>query len=399
MGHLNIDNFNQMLEVYHDNGFPELDKINSFEEFICLHEVKKKEQLKDISEHLMNVSSLQECYIVGTSGSTGKQLFLASHCWPNAQPGSFPYDMVELLAKNVFSPSDVVVNLLVPGGFSLLHEGLSKYIEAIAKIIFSVGRLDMQEGSELSSMIKAFARAGANTLLATPAGVLQFAKIASTMNIDVNIEKVIFIGEHFHLEKMKYILSIWPNVKFYGLYGTTEIGLIGFSTPDHPYGVYDIPSKWFFIEQGDDQHLIITDLRTPPVPMIRYDLGDRCELIPTDIEDTIRVKLIERSDGCFSFCGNLVGYEMIRDVVWSVTNEKTPIQITLHTDFEGIDSLSITGDFNSDKDLLKNVEESISRIPYLSEGVERGIARLAVLSKTHLNESLRQKTPLIIDLR
>ncbi len=395
-----VQKFNAMLEVYTGDGYPPYQRVSDYDEFVRFYPTTSKAALHALACTLQHQRRLRNCYLVGTSGTTDKPLIVANSFWSNVTPGSPPHDLRRLLGQRVFASTDVVANLLVAGGCGFLYEGMSRALEPIGCSILPVGRLDALDDPE--ACLALFKKVGVSALLATPAGIVQAAHVAQQASIRLNIRKVVYIGEPFVAAKENYIRSLWPNAQFYGLYGTTEVGLIGISTPEHPAGHYDFLAKWLFVEIDPQNRLFLTDLKAPLVPVIRYDSGDRARLISNGNSKLATLVLLGRNDTSFNFCGNLVSFEQVCETAWRSCGARPILQLTLSTDQNGNDHLRVSGDFHmlNDPDAgCRQIESALQAMPNLAEGIQRGIASIHVERNASLWLTSRQKVPRLRDLR
>ena len=104
--------------------------------------------------------------------------------------------------------------------------------------------------------------------------------------------------------------GLWPGVKIFGLYGQSEIGFIGINGPgcgaDHYHSLDD---GLLFLENDGEKGLLVTSFdEAHYVPILRYAVADRVELLPAcpcgHAGTTIRV--LSRCNDTFKYSGNLV---------------------------------------------------------------------------------------------
>ncbi|AZE84781.1 hypothetical protein C4J98_3375 [Pseudomonas orientalis] len=389
-----------MLEHYECAGYSRFPRATDYEQFARLYPCTAKSDLHDLSETLRHAGRMKSCYLVGSSGTTASPLFVANGFSVDTLRDSYSLEIRRFLGQRVFSRRDTVANLLVPGGFGCLYEGLSRLLEPIGCTVLPLGRLDAQDSPQ--ACLDLCRQVSVNALLATPGGIVQAAHLAEQFNIVLDIRKVIYIGEALSVAKQRYINSVWPDARFYGLYGSTEMGLIGVSTPDHPDGHYDFLSKWVFAEVDRGNRLYLSDLKAPIVPVIRYDTGDLATLLPGTHRSVGTLVLHGRSDKSFNFCGNLLSLEQVCSTVWRQCGQSFALQLTLTSDEMGRDRLCVNAEFALFADpeaVCREVETGLLAIPALEEGLRRGVATIQVERAAGLWLSAREKGPLLRDLR
>lgn len=392
--------FDRMVEHYREAGYSGYPRALSYEQFDRLYPVSSKSTLQGVVEKLRDEGHLRHCYLVSSSGTTASPLVVANDFWPSVSRDAYAVELRRFLGQRVFSSQDVVANLLVPGGFGCLYEGLSRLLEPIGCTVLPVGRLDVQDCPE--GCLQICREVGVSALLATPGGIIQAAHMALKANVVLDIRKVIYIGEAFSSAKQDYIRTVWPKAEFYGLYGNTEMGLVGVSTPAHPPGHYDFLSKWVLAEVDAQGKLYLSDLKAPIVPVIRYDTGDIATLLPTSQHRVGTLILQGRSDTSFNFCGNLLSLSNVCETLWRQCGQSFALQLTLSTGDAGTDHLSVNCDLTSFADpdgACHAIELALMSMAGLEEALRRGVATLGIERDVEFWRSAREKEPVLRDVR
>ncbi|MGC5701703.1 hypothetical protein J4P02_16010 [Pseudomonas sp. NFXW11] len=392
--------FARLFEHYDSAGYAGYRQVQDYETFARLYPTSSKSDVQRLAEKARLEGRLRNCYLVSSSGTTASPLVIANDFWPSVSRDAYSLEVRRFLGQKVFSSKDVVANLLVPGGFGCLYEGLSRLLEPIGCTILPVGRLDAQDLPHVC--LEVCREAGVSALLATPGGIVQAAHLAQKAGIQLDIKKVVYIGEAFSAAKQNYIRSVWPDAQFYGLYGNTEVGFIGVSTPAHPPGHYDFLSKWVFAEVDESGKLYLSDLKAPIVPVIRYETGDLATLLPASHNRIGTLVLQGRSDTSFNFCGNLLSLAHVCETIWRHCGQSFVLQLTLTSGDAGKDHLCVSGDFTSFADpqaACLDIESALLGMAALEEGLRRGVATISVECNTELWLSAREKVPTLRDLR
>ncbi|KAB0569730.1 hypothetical protein C9383_03215 [Pseudomonas palleroniana] len=392
--------FDRMVQHYHDAGYTGYPRVLNYEQFDRLYPQASKANLHERSEKLRRAGGLRQCYLISSSGTTASPLVVASDYAVGELRDAYSLEIRRFLGQRVFSSRDVVANLLVPGGFGCLYEGFSRLLEPIGCTLLPVGRLDAQDCPQ--TCLQICRDAGVSALLATPGGIIQAAHWAVQAHVKLDIRKVIYIGEAFSAAKQHYIRTVWPNAAFYGLYGNTEVGLVGVSTPQHPPGHYDFLSKWVLAEVDEQGKLYLSDLKAPRVPVLRYDTGDLATLLPTSNPRVGTLVLHGRSDKSFNFCGNLLSLSQVSETIWQRCGQPFALQLTLSSGDAGRDHLCVTGDlthFTDAQTARADIESALMAMPALAEGLRRGVATIQVEPDAAFWVSAREKVPTLRDLR
>ncbi|MEL0638866.1 hypothetical protein V6259_19260 [Marinomonas sp. TI.3.20] len=220
----------------------------------------------------------------------------------------------------------------------------------------------------------------------------------------MNIKKLIFSGESFYPAKREYIRNIWPDAEFYSLYGATECGLVAVETPKDQESLHFIFEDWFMLEEGIDGSLYVTDLKEPLIPIIRYCIGDKGQLIKMK-DGTTKLLLKGRNDTSFNCGGALIQHESIvkkiRNISEMANLGEDDVQIILKNGENGKDILKIVvnHDASNKPDMIYKIRDMVCSIKEISEDVNRGAVELLVNGPLNLIITRRNKTPQIIDYR
>ncbi len=399
----NVEKFNKMVREYNERESAiTFSEASDYADFCSKFPITGRDYLRTVSEELVSEEGLSGCYIVSTSGTTSKPLVMANRIWKNPSEDSYPRQFYEHLVEHVFSCDDIVANLFFPGGFGLLYEGTCRFLEPIGATILPIGRMDSFEND--TAHFDMFRRLKLNTLVGTPASIVEFAQASQDAGVSLDIRKIVFSGESFYPRKRNYIKTLWPDVGFYSLYGATEFGLVGISTPDDQPGYHHIFEDWFFLETDDRGNLLVTDLKSPLTPIIRYRTGDNGILYKM-VDGTTKLVLQGRSDDAFNCGGALITYGTVCGKIRSPETDSlvqnSDIQLILQNGNKGQDILKIVLDLDleEDSDTAVQVRNAVQSIKEISEDVERGAVELSVHGRNMMVVNRRSKTPTVLDQR
>ncbi|GFE51610.1 hypothetical protein So717_33630 [Roseobacter cerasinus] len=387
--------FNAMIGAYQAAGYPfDLAPVQSYEDFTATYAPSTKADLRKMSDALVAGGHLTGCYVVATSGSTEPPVIMGSRILHGATEDSYPYQARQLLEEHIFGSGDIAANLLTPGCFGQNYEGMSRVLEAVGATILPVGRMEtMDDPATLLELLSTF---GVNTLVGSPTGIIQLAHLAETRGVALPVRKVVFMGEAFHASKRSYLREVWPGCDIYSVYGASELGFVGVNTPTQAEREHIILSQWFFFEVDADGALLVTDLKSPMLPILRYRIGDRAQLVAHEAGP--RLRLDGRCDSNFSLGGARVGVGQIRRRLETQGCLVDDLQITLSTDALGRDVLQLacTG---LDAPFAARCESAVLGIPAIAAAVGRGVCSLHLTGAAERHHTARGKTPLLHDRR
>lgn len=405
---INLKKLNAMLSEYQGISLCQHlpSQVNSYEEFCQLFAVQNSEDYTEkTKQFIRSPKFVAHCNFVSSSGTHGEVKIIPQKLWRKQGSDYYPRHLAMLMRKHVFSSTDVVANLFTAGGMSNLHGGFNRLLEALGVSVLPIGRLD-QHGHNEDFFIQCMQSTAVNVLIGTPSSFIQCIKLLSKQKIRLNLEKMIFTGEMLNEEKKQYIRQYYPEIKFYGLYGATEFGFSAFNTYQCLTNAYHIIEEWFFFEVLNDQTILVTDLTSPIVPLLRYKVGDIGHIKNVDTVCSCGLPgpllfLYGRNDRKFNFMGNLVGYESIYQSVKRVI-EVAEIQIQLYSAKTGQDVLSVVLDQSKEslhKTKADQLKSAINTIADIKEGIDKGAGKITILSKENFIFSTRNKLSPVVDMR
>lgn len=399
---------NELLNHYHqENDNINLPKsVSSYADFVEKIPIKYDSHLREDALKLLSHKKLDRCSFTLSSATSNAHKILAQRIWRSVTPDSYPHQLVATLLRfGVFNTADVVANLFSAGGMSMLYDGCNRLLEGCKTSIVPIGRLDANPHL-ITTFLNVMKETKVNTLFGTPSSFLQCAAMCYENNINLDIKKIVFTGEMFSDIKRSYVRQVFPEIQIYGLYGHSETGFVGVTTPRCEHNYYHLLSNFFFIETTENGEVLITDLTKPSIPMFRYYVGDIGELITEanacSCGSHLPIILLKgRCDKKFNYMGNLVSYEKIKKIVIENYDNPIDIQIQLSTNDSGHDLLNIVVDDDNDHlDLIRDkIVNDLIILEEISEGIAKRTGTLAIRSRDNFILSYRQKLPLILDNR
>ncbi|KZL24688.1 hypothetical protein [Pseudovibrio sp. WM33] len=395
--------FNTMVCAYRESGMPgDYPEVSDYEEYCAKYPLSERDNLRAMSERVVEKQEFADSYVVTTSGTTQAPLVLVNRIWQDTSDNTYPKQLFDYLIEHVFAQGDVVANLCFPGGLGLLYEGMCKILEPMGCTVLPVGRLDSLTNDY--THFELFERLRLNTLVGSPCDLIAFAKTAQKYNINLPIKKLVYAGEHFYPAKRDLVKSIWPEADFYSLYGATEFGLACVGHPNLSASHHYVFEDWFFLETDEDGNLYVTDLKGPLIPIIRYKIGDRGTLVTGEGGST-QLALYGRSDSFFNLGDAMLRYEAVCETIRSATlpdmARNAEIQLHLHSATDGKDVLTVVldHDFPENGEVSRGVWEAVHSMKDIRWDVGRGVVELRVRDRASIHITNRSKRPDIVDLR
>lgn len=395
--------FNAMAQHYQRLGLLEAtSQVSTYQEFVDTFPVTTKSDLSQSVERLRRSKTARPAsYVVATSGSSAAPSISFWGTWQNENQDAHMLDVRRFIGKHLFHRTDVVANLLAAGGFGSLYEGMNRVLAPLGVSIVPLGRFDQQENRAYA--IQALQLVRTNCVVATPAGIAELAQACLDYGVHLDIEKVVFIGERMSSARRRFLGETWPNCKISGLYGTTEVGLVGINPVGLEEDEYLVLSRWAFIERDADGALLMTDLSCPLVPLIRYRVGDFVSSTSDKLgAATTRIRLGERVDRCFSLVGNLLNPQTLQKAIESRVQGILHLQFQLASAAAGQERLHVVVDLGLNRltpERKKDIEVALCALPQIGEGISRGVLRVSVGGAEQQRVNARGKIVDFVDER
>ncbi|GFE51619.1 preprotein translocase subunit Tim44 [Roseobacter cerasinus] len=398
-----VARFNQMIRGYALSGLMpgHGPRVDSYGAFKTAYPVTTKADLRASVARMCEAGALPAGYVVATSGTSAAPTVSLWSASQTDRASAHALDLRRFIGKHLFARGDVVANLLAAGGFGSLYDGMNRVLEPLGVTIVPMGRFDaMPDHKQALDLLRAVR---ANTLVATPAGLIELARASLDAGCQLTVEKLVFIGERLTSARRAFLGSVWPGCRISGLYGTTEAGLIGVAPPGAPPDEYAVLSRWAFLERDEDGALLLTDLSAPLVPLLRYRVGDF--VAPTSAKPgggVTRLRLLDRMDRCFNLVGNLLHPDLFREAVRSCVPQLTHLQIQLSYAENGRERLHLAVDMGrrAMQAAQKHaIHQAIAQIPQVQEGLRRRVLDITVGGQETQHTNGRGKLPDLVDAR
>ncbi len=150
-------------------------------------------------------------------------------------------------------------------------------------------------------------RFGANVLAGMPSTLADFSHWCGKENRRRSFETILFAGEFLHPRRRELLTNQFDTPRFAAVYGSAEMGIIGYSADVGSSPVYHVPRDLAVIEIPEVNaagvgHLVVTNLVRTRFPLVRFDTGDVGRIVETR-DDEVLLELHARDDRTFEFHG------------------------------------------------------------------------------------------------
>ncbi|HSH02955.1 MAG TPA: hypothetical protein VLL52_10590 [Anaerolineae bacterium] len=231
------------------------------------------------------------------------------------------------------SHGDVVANLFHSGNLYASFLLTSQCLQ-----LLPVTQLPILSHPPIARVVELCQEFSPNAILAPPTTLLKLANYCKRHRITLNIEKLLYAGEHLYPDQRQELIDRFGSQQIRGFgYAAVDTGPIAapvLAAPDRTYQPlngytyvellddYDEP----IIQPGQRGRLVITNLGRRLSPVIRYPIGDIGEWsTPAGPQGPFR--LHERSNLSFKFGRRIIFYHELRRIAQNVPGFTSNIQI------------------------------------------------------------------------
>ncbi|WP_242207952.1 MULTISPECIES: AMP-binding protein [unclassified Pseudomonas] len=220
-----------------------------------------------------------------SGGSTGNRKHI-THSW------AFNDSIVPLGARMFAASNDpprVVINCLTPGEMQGAFQYAAAIVQHIGARLLPAGALmGMQRIAELIHS------QAADALICTPSFAEALFNHADVDGVQLrSLRWLYYIGEPCRQPLREQLARDWPalNIRSLG-YSSTETGPIGFQCAHLEHGFYHLHADAMLLEvvdplslqtvvDGEPGEFLLTPLLPDQVPLLRYRIGDRGRVLPS----------------------------------------------------------------------------------------------------------------------
>lgn len=273
----------------------------------------------------MLTSTANNCYTFSAGGTTGQMKYINYSCdeFQNA--------------KKVFgqgfraagiNSNDYVANYMKSGalwtGYIAVNDGLE---ETGCKILPITSNQDEEETIEYLKTFKP------NAIMSIPGNLILLAQKVEEKNLDIQIEKIYYGGDHITENAKNYLKKIFKAKSISSMgYAAVETGPIGFvcnHCHDREHHVFE---DWCYVERAENGDALVTVLKRNLHPIIRFRVGDEIEWVDEKCScgrTSKKFKLLNRSDNTIRFNASDIYLNELEKIVSNFEDLSPFYQITI----------------------------------------------------------------------
>ncbi|MEV0729464.1 hypothetical protein [Polymorphospora sp. NPDC050346] len=201
------------------------------------------------------------------------------------------------------APGNLMLNLFTPGRMWASHYYMQALAEHSRCDIIPAGP---HSPAEIADWIPMWNDVGVDAVCGTPTALADLARGVLDSGLVLPLKKLIWMAEPWTDDKEKTVRAAFPDIGFWGNYGSVETYVMATNTPACDLSVLHLmPDQ---VIEPDDAGALLSRRGTGwTVPTVRYRLGDR--VAPAECRcgrpDALRV--LGRADDAIKLHGALVG--------------------------------------------------------------------------------------------
>ncbi|MFW5781812.1 MAG: acyl-CoA reductase [Candidatus Muiribacteriaceae bacterium] len=227
-------------------------------------------------------------YIFSSGGTTGKPKYALY------SPEDFDI-MTDILADiyraGGIKEGDRVANIFIAGN---LWTSFLVANEALKKI--GCTNFPIAGNSDFELIDLYLERFSINAIIGLPSIIIRMAEICEEKNINVNIDTILYGGEHFYKGARDYMKKVWGTKKIASAgYALVDTGPVGYQCEHLTGGVHHVCQDYVKFELIDEDkktinrpgvpgEIIVTNINRFKMPIIRFQTGDMGKLVEMECE-------------------------------------------------------------------------------------------------------------------
>lgn len=213
-----------------------------------------------------------------------------------------------------------------------------------------------------------------SAIIAVPSFLLKLAEFARQNDIDLNtcsLKKAICIGENIRDENLKpnelakRILEVWPNLKLFGTYASTEMSTAfteceagqGLHMQDELIHCEFLNENNEAVKPGELGELVITNLGVDAMPLLRFRTGDLMRHFTEPCScgrKSLRIGPVEgRKQQMIKYRGTTLYPPALMNVLHE-SKEVDNFQLHLYTNSIGSDELHVWVSIKGEEEIVLN---------------------------------------------
>jgi phenylacetate-CoA ligase len=170
------------------------------------------------------------------------------------------------------------------------------------------------EPDEVAAWLSTCEDMGADAVAGTPSVLADFARGVLDSGRKLPLSSLVWMAEPWTEAKLAVVREAFPEIGFWGNYGSSETHIIATSTPACEVGVLHLmPDQ--VVELDDDGALLTRVGGGWTIPVVRYRLGDRLAAAECRCGRPDGLRVRGRADDAVKFHASLLGIGAMLDAV------------------------------------------------------------------------------------
>jgi phenylacetate-CoA ligase len=261
-----------------------------------------------------------------SGGSSGepKSVFYANHEWE--QTAEF---MGHNLKAQGLQPGTVALNVFAAGHLYSSFLAVDRMCEKFGFI-----QLPLSAHASVDEVLETIQKFKPQLIFGLPSLLVTYALEAQKRQLEMVVSHVLYAGEHLTPSAQKFLQEVWKTKYFSSAgYASVDAGVIGYQCQHCPPGVHHLYEPWVNLEIHDGE-AVVTNFVRQAMPVIRYKMGDRVELIKQTCacgaQGTL-FKLLGRVDRQFNLWSCRLHLSAMEHALETQLNSQPDFQIQLFT--------------------------------------------------------------------
>jgi len=348
----------------------EFDSLESFRKLPLLKGEDYKKYLPPAGDGLL-CNEIKGGYIFSSGGTTGAP----KNVYRTVEEQHF--NTVRLgkgMLLTGLDKNDRVANLMYAGYMWASFVSVNQALEHVGCTI-----LPIAGNHPVEVIVQNLVTFRANAIIGMPSVVLSIAEYVQTHNIDLQIEKVSFGGEHLFkggAEYLKEVLGV--KVIASAGYATNDTGAIGYQC-EHLVGtsLHHVHENLHYVEilnpetnqpvkPGEVGKIVVTNLQRTLMPTVRYEVGDLCRWVEMDCKCGRKTRILEllgRSDDNVIIGSGNITPDVISKAIYPFHSLSSHFQMIVKL-VNGKDALEVVVEAKKEtfEDISAEVREAILKL-------------------------------------
>lgn len=221
--------------------------------------------------------------------------------------------------------NDKVANLFVAGNLWSSFRAISGALQHVGALELPIGGLCPLE--DMVCYLKHFKPKAA---MGIPGLFSDLATYCLKHKISLDIPQIFYAGENLSQKQKKFFEQVFNTTKFNSAgYASVDAGVIGYQDGSCAHGEHYLFSN--VLMECIDGQAVISNLSRKAMPIIRYETGDRVEILGKDAKG-LRFKLLGRMDSQIQLWSCKFKFEDLAYCLKQCLNELPLFQIILNDD-------------------------------------------------------------------